>query len=93
MQSGSAQEQEVKDVEAKIKVSEEELHTHRDDASAARDYYNLMTTKCKEEWEEITTLSMEQDPSEETVSKLTVAKHTFTLVLSADFQQSKLTPH
>jgi hypothetical protein len=93
LQSGSAQEQEVKDVEAKIKVSEEELHTHREDASTARDYNNLMTTKCKEEWEEITALSMEQDPSEETVSKLTVAKHTFTLVLSADFQQSKLTPH
>ena len=92
-QSGSAEEQKLKDVEAKIKATEEELHSHKVEANATRDYYNQMIKKCKTEWAEINKLSMEENPSQDTVSKLVVAKHTFTLVLSADFQQSKLIPH
>ena len=83
----------MRDVEVKIKATEEELCSHKADANAARDYYNQMVKKCRKEWEEISKLSREQNPSQDTVTKLTVAKHTFTLVLSADFQQSKLIPH
>ena len=52
-----------------------------------------MTQRCKVEWAEIIQLSREENPSPETVSKLAVAKHKFTLVLSADYQQAKLIPH
>ena len=92
-QSGSAQEQDMRDVEVKIKATEEELCSHKTDANAARDYYNQMVKKCRKEREEISKLSREQNPSQDTVTKLTVTNHTFTLVLSADFQQSKLIPH
>ena len=56
-------------------------------------YYNQMVKKCRKEWEEISKLSRELNPSQDTVTKLTVAKQTLMLVLSADFQQSKLIPH
>ena len=92
-QSGSAKEEELRDVQAKITATEEEFHSHKVEANAARDHYNQMIKKCKTQWAEINRLSMEQNPSQNTVSKLVVAKHTFTLVLSADFQQSKLIPH
>lgn len=49
--------------------------------------------KCKDSWKEISQLSVEQDPSPEVVSQLAVARHKFTLVLSADYQQSKLIPY
>ena len=72
--SGSAQEQELKDIEDKIKASEEELRAHKEEANSARDYYNHMIKACRAQWEEINALSMEEDPSQGTVSKLMVAK-------------------
>jgi hypothetical protein len=92
-QSGSAQEEQLRDVEAKIEAAEEELRIHKEEASASRDYFNEMIKKCATQWKEIEELAKEQSPSQETVTKLVVAKHTFTLVISADYQQSKLIPH
>lgn len=93
MQAGSAQEQGIRDVEAKLKESEEKLHTHKEEASAARDYYNEMTQLCSDKWSKIMELSSQESPSQETAEQLTVAQHTFTLVLSADYQQNKLIPY
>ena len=88
MQAGSAQEQGIKDVEAKIEESEEILRSHKEEASAARDYYNEMTQSCSDKWNKIMELSNQQS-----TEQLAVAQHTFTLVLSADYQQNKLIPH
>ena len=93
LQSGSSNEQEMRDVQASIQSSERDLHQHKDEASAARDFYNNMTSRCKADWQKITTLTSAENPSQETISELTVARHTFTLVVSADYQQCKLFPH
>ena len=92
-QSGSAPEQSLRDVQAEISASEEALRTHKEEATAAREYHTNMIKKCKDGWKEISQLSQEQNPSPEVVSQLAVARHKFTLVLSADYQQSKLIPY
>ena len=92
-QSGSATEKDLRDVQAKIDANEDTLRTHKEEATAAREYYSEMTQKCSDGWKEISQLSQERSPSPEVVSQLTVAQHKFTLVLSADYQQSKLIPH
>ena len=74
-----------------MSTAEEELATHREDASKAREYYNDMTTRCKEQWRKIEQLSrVESTPSVE--FELNVLKHSFTWTLSADYQMSKLVP-
>ena len=93
MQAGSAQEQGIRDVETKVEESEELLRSHKEEASAARDYYNEMTQSCGVKWNKIIELSNQQSPSDEAAEQLAVAQHTFTLVLSADYQQNKLIPH
>ena len=93
LQSGSSSEQEMRDTEASIYSNEEDLRHHKEEASAARDFYNTRVKKCQSDWLEIGSLTSQENPSEETVSALMVAKHTFTLVISADYQQSKLIPH
>ena len=89
-QSGSAPEQSLRDVQAEISAAEEELCVHKEVATAAREYYTEMTQKCKDSWKEMSQLSVEQDPSPEVVSQLAVARHKFTLVLSADSNKVRL---
>ena len=64
MQAGSAQEHRIRDAEAKIEESEEILRSHKEEASAARDYYNYeMTQLCSDKWNKIMELSNQQSPS------------------------------
>ena len=78
-------------IEQDISTAEEELATHQEHASKAREYYNDMTTRCKEQWRKIEQISrVELMPSVE--FELNVLKHSFTWTLSADYQMSKLVP-
>ena len=79
-----------KRVEADISNAEE-LAIHRQHAAKAREYYNDMTIRCKEQWDKIQQLSQESLPS--AVSEMNRLKHSFTLTVSADYQMSKLVPH
>ena len=66
-ESGNAKEEEVRQLEEEVA------------AKQARDFFNKMTERCKEDWK-----APLRDES---------ARHRFTLVLSADYQQAKLTPY
>ena len=92
-QSGSAPEQELRSVQLEVETSEQTLKSHKEEASAGRDYYNTTVLTCKENWAKIVQLSSTPDPTSETLAQLATAQHLFTLVLSADYQQSKLIPH
>ena len=83
-QSGSAQAQNLTYVQGNVEVAKQELRTHKEEASAARDYYNDITQRCTAEWAEIMQISQEENPSPKTLHKLAVAQHKFTLVLSDD---------
>jgi hypothetical protein len=93
MQSGSTSEQELKSIEAEMDTSEQTLRSHKEEAAAGREYYNTTVLTCTNNWARIMELSSEANPTSDTLSQLVTAQHTFTLVLSADYQQSKLIPH
>ena len=91
-QSGSVTEEKQRKIKKDISTAEEELATHREHASKAREYYNDKTTWCKEQWKKIEQLSRaESTPSVD--SELNVLTHSFTWTLSAHYQMSKLVPH
>ena len=69
------------------------MPTHKEKATAAREYHTEMMKKCKDDWKEICQLTEQEHTSPAVVQQLAVARHKFTLVLSADYQQSKLIPY
>ena len=52
-----------------------------------------MTKKCEYDWKEIQLLQSKEEPSQDESTQPIVCQHKFTLVLSADYQQSKLILH
>ena len=92
-QSGSANRDQLQATRVAIETHEGELKEHKEEATAAREYYNTMTKKCEDDWKEIQLLQGKEEPSEDESTQLAVCQHKFTLVLSADYQQSKLIPH
>ena len=91
-ESGSATGSEIEAVETEIEDLDRNLSSHKTEASNARAFHNSMIARCSKEWERIVELSAtDRTPVED--EELEGAKHNFTLVLSADYQQSKLIPH
>ena len=58
-QSGSATEEDLRDVQTKIDANEDTLRTHKEEATTVREYYSEMMQKCSEGWTEISRLSQE----------------------------------
>jgi len=52
-----------------------------------------MIGRCKSVWKEITELEQKASLSQTDADKLNALKHQFTVVISADYQQTKLVPH
>ena len=62
-------------------------------AQSARTHYKETIDKCKTSWKRIEELSNKSKLVPEEQEELDRLQHCFSLVLSADFQQSKLVPH
>lgn len=93
-QTGSAVEQEQKEVEEQISTLCAELDTHKQTALKSHDYHLTTTKRCATEWTELKRLEgLGNNASPEETKKLATLKHSFTLTLSADFQMSKLVPY
>ena len=67
------------------------LEDHRYKAGEANKYYDDATKLCAEEWAEIANLERRSLSPEEN-EHLTTMKRKFSVVLSADYQMSKLVP-
>ena len=91
-QSGSAEPAQIHSLEAKLEEVEKELK-HKETASDARAHYRDVTLNCKDEWNTICRLQNTTQRSTSEMQQLEEATNTFCLVLSADYQQSKLVPH
>ena len=52
-QSGSTSGQELRSVQLEVETSEQTLISHKEEASAGRDYYNTTVLTCKENWAKI----------------------------------------
>ena len=69
---------------------QEDLRKHKDVATKSREYYKASTDKCKLQWSDITQLTSKGVVSRNEREELERKKHSFTLTISADYQQSKL---
>ena len=87
-QSGSASAEKVQTKEHTVEL-ERELKDHRASASESQTFYRETVTKCLETWKVIESLMAKTALIEEE-EELASKKHVFTLVLSADYQQSIL---
>ena len=83
-QSGSASEDEQTTLQKEITKISEKLQTHKDHAQKSHTYYTDVIKQCKQKWSDMEKLSQ---------SELDTARHSFTLVLSADYQMQKLVPY
>ena len=68
-----------KELSALTKAQQE----HLQDTKLAHNFYNKIVARCKEKWARLSTAEGATNTNH----------HTFTLVLSADYQQAKLIPH
>ena len=91
-QSGSTPEGEMRALETSKEDLEEELRQHKDVATKSREYYKASTDKCRLQWSDITQLTSKSVLSRNEREELERKKHSFTLTISADYQQSKLVP-
>ena len=87
MRQSASAEAEVKRVEDDITALN--LQHHQQVAEASHKYFVEVTKTCAAKWSDISEPSLTDDESE----RLAVLKHRFNLVISADYQVSKLVPY
>ena len=92
-QSGSSSEGDIRALERRKEELDDELSAHREAARKSRDQYNEITKKTCKDWKEIMRLSSSRALTPSDKIKLATLKHSFTLTISADYQQSKLVPY
>ena len=88
-QSGSAHAEDIQQAELAKSEAETLLSEHREIARDSLKYYRDMKDRCAKDWKEIQELQTSGGSSEH----LRDLQHKFTLVLSADYQRSKLLPY
>lgn len=89
-QSGNASEADLKGLEEETKQLEGNLIEHKAVTTRAREYYKACMQKCQKQWRDIKEYNEKGSLTQEEREELT---HCFTLVISADYQQSKLIPN
>lgn len=89
--SGSSTD-ELKQADAEKATIMSELAKHKEEARQSLLMYKTMTEKCQKNWKEIIELE-QKSRSQDEDRKLEELKRTFTLILSADYQMSKLIPN
>lgn len=91
-QSGNASEVDIKYYEELKQKFDEDREQHRVHATKSREYYTSLKSKCTKEWKEITKLLNKPHLIDMEKEQLKSLQHCFTMVISADYQQSKLIP-
>ena len=74
------------------KKAESELSDHKKVAQEALEHYKFVTGKCKRDWQAIVSLASRENLDELGESQLQRLKESFVLVLSADYQMTKVIP-
>ena len=92
-QSGSASMDQIQSNEHGITEIEQELKGHKAIATESQAFYRETTSKCFQMWNDIEALMKKTVLSAAEEELLDSKKHAFTLILSADYQQSKLIPY
>lgn len=91
LQSGSSSAEVIEELKSNKEDLEKSMAEHRTTARESLQYYREMKQKCEQQWKDINQLESTPSSSERDES-LQVLQSTFTLLLSADYQMSKLLP-
>ena len=75
-----------------MKQAETTLANHKDEAQKAIEHYKFTVQQCKREWSAIVELAAHDDLDHTAQTRLQALKDSFNLVLSADYQMTKLIP-
>ena len=81
-----------KQLEIDIGCTQEQLEKYKEQALKSHEYYTQVTTQGKQKWKEILDFEAKDERTDEEDEKLHQIKHSFTAVVSADYQMSKLVP-
>ena len=92
-QSGSTSSDEIKEHEKGVTDIEKELKDNKNSATESQQFYRETVSKCCQTWGVIERLLAKSSLSTEEEEELALMKRTFTLVISADYQQFKLIPY
>ena len=90
--SGNIVQSQMKQLEKDQAKLNQELKDHKEDAAQARQFFHKMTAKCSDDWATIMELQSKEEMTEEERSRLARLTRNFTLVISCDYQMSKLIP-
>lgn len=93
LQSCNADPVEVKEIEDEITSLKQSLENHRQEAQKAHTYHVEVTKRCKSDWAEITKLEAKSTLNDSEKERLAILKNGYNLVISADYQMSKLVPY
>lgn len=92
-QAAASSPEELKRLEDEIKAIRQSHEIHRKEADESHQYYTEITKKCWEKWKRIVELEGKPDLSANESDELAVLHNSFNLVISADYQMSKLVPN
>lgn len=91
--SGSSSDAELHKHEELQQKATDKLADHKKVAQEALEHYRFTVEKCKQDWKAIITLSSQEELSEASARELHCLRESFMLVISADYQMTKLIPH
>ena len=90
--TGDCESERLHEHEALMKQAEAILANHKDEAQEALEHYKFTVQQCKREWSAIIELASHNDLDHTVQMRLQALKDSFSLVLSSDYQMTKLIP-
>ena len=91
-QTAASETEELIKLDDELKSLRQSLEDHRDEARAGHHHFVEVTEHCEKEWKKIIELEAKPTLEDNEKEELEVLKHNFNLVVSADYQMSKLVP-
>ena len=93
IQAAASTPEELKELESELSSCKDNLEKHREEANKSHDYFVEVTQKCTTQFKRIAELETKETLDSDESEELSVLKLRFDLVISVDYQMSKLLPH
>ena len=90
--AGNSSDSQLREHEATLEQAKNDLSEHKLKAQKALEHYRFTTEQCARDWKAIVDLSAKDSLNEDEIAQLERRKASFVLVLSADYQMTKLIP-
>ena len=92
-QAAASLPEDLQRLEDEIKAIRQSLEIHRKESDESHNYYTEITKKCSEKWKRIIELEGKTGMTADECDELAILHNSFTVVIPADYQMSKLVPN